>query len=75
MFGFDSMSLHGWRVLAEWSLEHSCMDVKEKMKALEFWRLQWDSFCVWIVEEFGAQYERSLVSHFEGGRLDSMTQV
>jgi len=75
MFGFDSMSLHGWRVLAEWSLEHSCMDAKERMKAIKFWRLRWGFFCQWIVEEFGAQYERSLVSHLERGKLDAMTRV
>jgi hypothetical protein len=51
------------------------MDAKEKMEALQFWRLQWDSFCEWIVEKFGAQYERSLVSHFERGKLDAVTQV
>ncbi|PWW76862.1 Metallo-dependent hydrolase [Tuber magnatum] len=54
MSGFDSMSLHGWRVLAEWSLEHSCMSPQEKSRALAEWNKKWGVFCQWIVNKFGS---------------------
>ena len=54
MSGFDSMSLHGWRVLAEWSIEHSCMSPQEKDRALTEWNKKWGEFCRWIVDEFGS---------------------
>ncbi|RPB02991.1 Metallo-dependent hydrolase [Choiromyces venosus 120613-1] len=54
MSGFDSMSLHGWRVLAEWSLEHSCMNPQEKSRAFAGWNKKWDAYCQWIVDEFGS---------------------
>ena len=33
MIGSESMSLPGWKQLAKWSLDHSCMD-SEQMKAV-----------------------------------------
>jgi hypothetical protein len=52
----QSMSLHGWGVLAEWSIEHSCMTNAEKSEVKRKWFDSWNVFCQWIVDEYGAKY-------------------
>ncbi|EGE82119.1 adenosine deaminase [Blastomyces dermatitidis ATCC 18188] len=52
----NSMTLFGWRVLAEWSIEHSCMDAEQRADAFRTWEANWAKFCQWIVEEFGPEY-------------------
>jgi adenosine deaminase CECR1 len=59
MVGSQSMSLHGWRVLAEWSIEHSCMADAEKSEVKKKWLDLWNVFCQWIVDEYGAKYPAS----------------
>ncbi|KAK3945520.1 hypothetical protein QBC46DRAFT_403195 [Diplogelasinospora grovesii] len=54
--GKNDMTLHGWRQLIEWSIEHSCMQdgengEKERVKAA--WGEMWDRFCIWIIETYG----------------------
>ena len=56
MVGSKSMSLHGWRVLAEWSLEHSCMTPSEKSHVKKKWIDSWNEFCQWIIDEYGDKY-------------------
>ncbi|KAJ9129453.1 Adenosine deaminase CECR1 [Pleurostoma richardsiae] len=53
MVGKADMTLYGWRQLAEWSLEHSCMDAKELETARRRWDELWKEFVAWIVEEYG----------------------
>ncbi|OBT93927.1 hypothetical protein VE01_08253 [Pseudogymnoascus verrucosus] len=53
MVGAEAMSLHGWRVLAEWSLEHSCLTPSEKVAAKEVWLERWNVYCQWIVDTYG----------------------
>ncbi|KAF2087863.1 Metallo-dependent hydrolase [Saccharata proteae CBS 121410] len=57
MVGTPTMSLHGWKQLAEWSLVYSCLSRAEKEKGLEILRGEWEGFCGWIVEEFGPYVE------------------
>jgi adenosine deaminase CECR1 len=52
LVGSFPMNLHGWRQLAQWSLEHSCLAPAQKRRALEIWRAEWESFCEWIVATF-----------------------
>ncbi|KAI9649046.1 hypothetical protein NHQ30_001613 [Ciborinia camelliae] len=52
MIGSESMSLHGWKQLAKWSLEHSCMDAKEKREVTREWTTRWRDYCQWIVDEY-----------------------
>jgi len=59
MVGSQSMSLHGWRVLAEWSIEHSCMTNAEKSEVKKKWLDLWNVFCQWIVDEYGSKYSAS----------------
>lgn len=52
MIGKDDMTLHGWRQLVEWSLEHSRMDDAERADALREWEKLWDGFVRWVLEEY-----------------------
>ena len=67
MVGWSSMSLFGWRQLAEWSIEFSCLDGEQRAELAEFHRQQWEEFCRWIVESYGA-YAVGLASHGVGAK-------
>jgi adenosine deaminase CECR1 len=47
------MTLYGLRQLAEWSIEHSCLEDEAKDKVKLDWKVMWDKFCRWIVTEYG----------------------
>ncbi|KAB2574855.1 Metallo-dependent hydrolase [Lasiodiplodia theobromae] len=51
------MDLKGWRKLAGWSLEYSCMPDAERKEAEREFERQWEEFCGWIVETYGAEIE------------------
>jgi adenosine deaminase CECR1 len=59
MVGSPSMNLHGWRQLAEWSIDFCCLSDGEKNTAHQIFRHAWEQFCEWIVKEYGA-YAASL---------------
>ncbi|KAF7904325.1 hypothetical protein EAF00_001659 [Botryotinia globosa] len=52
MVGSESMSLHGWKQLAQWSLEYSCMDNDERREVTKEWTMRWRDYCQWIVDEY-----------------------
>ncbi|KAG4428746.1 hypothetical protein IFR05_015771 [Cadophora sp. M221] len=52
MIGSESMSLQGWKQLAKWSLEHSCMDPEQLKAVTAEWTRKWDEFCQWIIDEY-----------------------
>ena len=54
MVGSPTMSLHGWRQLAEWSIQYSCLTTAEKEEAFSIFSREWEVFCGWIIEEFDA---------------------
>jgi len=54
MIGKSDMSLHGWRQLIEWSLQHSCMSIDERQNVRAEWEKRWDAFLDWMLEEYGA---------------------
>jgi adenosine deaminase CECR1 len=56
MIGSEDMSLLGWKQLAKWSLEHSCMDERQKSEVIAVWQKKWDEFCLWIVDTY-AEFE------------------
>lgn len=56
MAGKSDMTLHGLRQLAEWSIEHSCLEDDRKAEVRSDWEAMWESFCRWIVKEY-AQVE------------------
>jgi len=53
MVGAPTMNIHGWRQLAEWSIEFSCLNNADKSRAMDIFRQEWEEFCVWIDKEFG----------------------
>lgn len=54
MAGSPAMTLHGWRQLAEWSIEHACLSDAEKAEAFDVFAKDWNEFCIWIVKEYRA---------------------
>jgi adenosine deaminase CECR1 len=54
MVGSTTMTLHGWKQLALWSLEYSCLSPEEIENAKDIYMRNWENFCVWINETFGA---------------------
>ena len=57
MIGSESMTLLGWKQLAKWSLEHSCMNPDEMESVTAEWERRWGDFCLWIVDEYGPRME------------------
>jgi adenosine deaminase CECR1 len=55
MVGDTRMSIHGWKQLAEWSIEHSCLSTDEKAEGLRIYRQDWEAFCQWVVDTYGAE--------------------
>ncbi|KAL8296157.1 hypothetical protein RB601_003626 [Gaeumannomyces tritici] len=53
--GRDDFTLHGWRQLIEWSLEHARLDKKEYNKVYDEWEKLWDEFLDWILETYETQ--------------------
>lgn len=62
MIGRDDMTLHGWRQLIEWSLEHSRMDEAERAAAQDRWEGLWNDFLDWMM----AKYEKDPEFKWEG---------
>ena len=52
MVGDTRMSIHGWKQLAKWSLEHSCFTPEELQRALTIFRKDWEEFCEWVVTKY-----------------------
>ncbi|KAB5542899.1 hypothetical protein GE09DRAFT_230722 [Coniochaeta sp. 2T2.1] len=51
--GKADMTLYGWKQLALWSIEHSCLEDDKRKELLLKWNNLWVDFCHWIVREFG----------------------
>lgn len=51
------MNLHGWKQLAQWSIEHSCLTKEEIKRGKDIHAREWEKFCKWIVDEYAAEYE------------------
>jgi len=59
MIGSQQMSLHGWRVLAEWSIEYSCMDKPDQALVTKQFTKKWNEFCQWIIDEYGDKQNKT----------------
>jgi len=51
MAGKADMTIHGWRQLIEWSIEHSCMEDGLKAEVQTAWKQEWQKFCDKIVKD------------------------
>lgn len=52
------MSLHGWRQLAEWSIQYSLLSPREKQEGLQIFHDEWAKYCYWIVATYGAHADK-----------------
>ncbi|KAK0628280.1 hypothetical protein B0T17DRAFT_504973 [Bombardia bombarda] len=52
MIGKADMTVHGWRQLIEWSLEHACMDEAERVKIFTSWERRWKGWLKWVIEDY-----------------------
>ncbi|KAI0861261.1 hypothetical protein F4860DRAFT_476441 [Xylaria cubensis] len=44
MAGHRNINLYGWKQLARWSIEHSCLNAEERRRALTEWEKRWQDF-------------------------------
>ena len=56
--GTNNLSLLGLRVIAEWSIEHSCMSSAMREIAAKGFEEAWIGFCQWIVDTHSEIAER-----------------
>lgn len=54
MVGDPRMDIHGWKQLALWSIEHSCISHQEQIRAKAIFRKDWEAFCLSVVEDYGS---------------------
>ncbi|KAI1742962.1 hypothetical protein F4680DRAFT_457033 [Xylaria scruposa] len=60
MAGHRNINLYGWKQLARWSIEHSCLDSEERRRALAEWEKRWQDFIDALIKA------SSNKSHFAG---------
>ncbi|KAF2169868.1 hypothetical protein M409DRAFT_64854 [Zasmidium cellare ATCC 36951] len=68
MVGDLRMNIHGWKQLAEWSLEHACLTPQELDRAKAIFHKHWEEFCGNVVDTFG-EYAKSLPDKVKGKDL------
>ncbi|KAK3394978.1 hypothetical protein B0H63DRAFT_492050 [Podospora didyma] len=51
--GNSDITLHGWRQLIEWSLEHLCTSKDKSVGIYSQWENHWNEFLQWIIETYG----------------------
>lgn len=49
------MNIHGWKQLAEWSIEHACLTPDEMVEGKRVFKQQWEEFCSWVVDTYGEE--------------------
>ncbi|KAF5020253.1 hypothetical protein F66182_7731 [Fusarium sp. NRRL 66182] len=55
LMGTNNLSVSGLRVIAEWSIEHSCMSPSLQDKAYKDFDENWTRFCQWIIDAYGQE--------------------
>ncbi|KAL2259094.1 hypothetical protein VTK26DRAFT_7355 [Humicola hyalothermophila] len=65
MAGKPDMTLHGLRQLAEWSIEHACMEPRLRAEVRRDWEAMWLAFCRRIVDG-----EFTIRDGVEGGEVE-----
>lgn len=58
MVGDPRMTVHGWKQLAQWSIEHSCLEDKDKERAFGIHSKEWEAFCKWVVDKYSSHAAR-----------------
>jgi adenosine deaminase CECR1 len=55
MMGSGNMSLLGWRVLVDYSIEHACLSPEARVEITRDFEERWTKFCQWIIDTYGAK--------------------
>ncbi|KAI1366438.1 hypothetical protein F5Y08DRAFT_327330 [Xylaria arbuscula] len=50
MAGNETINLYGWKQLARWSIEHSCLSPEELRRTLAEWEKRWEEFINTIIK-------------------------
>ncbi|TLS23996.1 hypothetical protein PpBr36_08565 [Pyricularia pennisetigena] len=50
--GRSDTTLHGWKQLIKWSIEHACLSDDERREVNERWEQLWSEFVHWLIEEY-----------------------
>jgi adenosine deaminase CECR1 len=58
MVGSPAMSIHGWKQLAQWSIQYSCLSEKQKARANQIFNKEWEDFCTWVVKTFKEEADK-----------------
>lgn len=53
MVGAPTMTLSGWKQLARWSIEYSCLAPEQKAKGQLLLEQSWKHFCEGVVTRYG----------------------
>jgi adenosine deaminase CECR1 len=67
------MSLYGWKQLAKWSLEHSCMNPVEMREVTLVWEEKWADFCKWIVETYSPMFTDGITAYNADSTSNAVT--
>ncbi|GIZ40581.1 hypothetical protein CKM354_000391400 [Cercospora kikuchii] len=52
LVGDPRMNIHGWKQLAHWSIDHSCLDQSQRMQLKATFDEEWETFCQWVVDTY-----------------------
>lgn len=52
LVGDPTMNLHGWKQLALWSMQHSCLDDDQRAQLQSTFEREWAGFCQWVVDTY-----------------------
>ncbi|KAF2844598.1 Metallo-dependent hydrolase [Plenodomus tracheiphilus IPT5] len=55
MVGTPTMSLYGWKQLARWSLDYSCLSAEDKVEGHRLFDKDWNTFCKRVVKEYNVE--------------------
>ncbi|EHA48854.1 hypothetical protein MGG_00601 [Pyricularia oryzae 70-15] len=50
--GRSDTTIHGWKQLIKWSIEHACLTDDERIEVTKHWEELWVDFVHWLIEEY-----------------------
>ncbi|KAI0417807.1 hypothetical protein F5X98DRAFT_363528 [Xylaria grammica] len=68
--GNDNINLYGWKQLARWSIEHSCLSPDELRRTLAEWEKRWQDFIMAITKGSGVGSQLASPRQLEEVRRD-----
>ncbi|KAI8631210.1 hypothetical protein F5Y19DRAFT_473608 [Xylariaceae sp. FL1651] len=68
MAGHQQINLYGWKQLAIWSIEHSCLSTVERERTMIEWGKRWEDFITAITEASGPGVQTLSLDQLEGAR-------